>query len=303
LEGKWRWIIEWLTPEDAHLWHIKKIIFQGETEFQKVDIIETRFGKHLLLDGKTQSTEKDEYIYHEALVHPIMFTHPDPRKILILGGGEGATLREVLKHKTVTHITMVDIDKKLIELCQQYLYEWHRGSFQDPKVKLKFTDGRRFLEEEEDSQYDVIILDLTDPTRDSPSARLYTKEFYTLVFKTLKDDGMMVTQATSVRYTTDVFATLYKTIKTVFPIARAYGVFVPAFLSDWGFVIGSKKYDPLQIDRNVLKKRIEARLNGELKYYDEDLHYALFIFGKDIKEVLKKTHRVSTDNDPVYMPI
>ncbi|RLE80673.1 MAG: spermidine synthase [Thermoprotei archaeon] len=303
MEAKWRCIIEWITPEDAHIWYIRDVIYQGETRFQRVDIVETRFGKHIFLDGKTQSTQSDEYIYHEALVHPVMFSHPNPQNVLIIGGGEGATLREVLKHRKVVQAIMVDIDRELVDLCQKFLKEWHQGSFQDPRAELIFTDGRNFVEKCDAETFDVVILDLTDPTREGPAYKLYTKEFYELIYNVLKPDGIMVTQATSTYYNIEVFSSIFNTISAVFPVTRAYKAFIPSFLSDWGFVIGSKKYDPLKVNQEALKYSIQNDLKAPLRYYDSNLHFSLFAISKNVKEQMSKVGRISTDREPVYIAI
>jgi len=303
LENRWRWIIEWLTPESAHLWYIKKILYSGKTKYQEIDIVETEMGVHLLIDGKTQSTEFDEFIYHESLVHPALLTHEKPSEVLVIGGGEGATIREVLKHNVVEKVTMIDIDDIMIELSKKYLLKWHKGSFNNPRVKLVIADGREFIEKSPSASYDIVILDVTDPTPGSPSNKLYTYEFYKSVYKVLKEDGLMVTQATSTSFSAEVFATIYYTISKVFPITRGYHVFVPSFLSMWGFVIGSKKYDPLTLSEDELKKRILARNLRNLSFYHEGIHRALFAMGKNLLELIEKTKRLSTDQTPVYMPI
>ncbi|MEM0318067.1 MAG: methyltransferase domain-containing protein, partial [Candidatus Nezhaarchaeales archaeon] len=166
---------------EAHLHGVRKIMYSGRTKFQQVDIVETySFGKCLFLDGKLQSCEYDEHVYHEALVHPAMMTHPDPKRVLIVGGGEGATAREVLRYPTVEKVVMVDIDGELVDLCRRYMPEWSQGAFEDPRLELVIADGRKYIEETGES-FDVVILDLTDPLPGTPSVYLYTREFYELV--------------------------------------------------------------------------------------------------------------------------
>ena len=274
---------------------ILEIYYEGRTKYQHVVIAKTHaFGDALFLDGYVQSTELDEFIYHEALVHPAMITHPNPRKVAIIGGGEGATLREALKHKSVEKVVMVDIDDELIELSKKYLGKWHRGAFEDPRLELKLMDGRKFLEET-DEKFDVIILDLTDPAEGTPGIYLYTKEFYESVYKALADDGVAVTQATSTRYNLFMYAIIRNTMASVFPIVRPYKAFIPAFLSEWGFMLASKKYDPLELGEDYIGRRLEGL---ELRFLDKQLFKSLFILPKYMREEMKKYTQISTDSEP-----
>ncbi|RLE67450.1 MAG: spermidine synthase [Thermoprotei archaeon] len=231
-----------------------------------------------------------------------MFTHNNPIKILVIGGGEGAVNRELLKHNTVESIYMVDIDNDAINIFKKYLYEWHRNSFSDPRVRLIIDDGRSFLEKSRE-KFDVIIIDITDPLKSSPSRLLYTFEFYKHVYEKLNDDGLMVTQATSVSYTPENYAIIYNTLKKVFPIVRPFYTYIPSFDSQWGFMMASKKYDPIKISQNELRDRINKRIQGEFKLYDEKYHFKIFILPKDIKKFLEENVKISTDKNPICMPI
>ena len=302
-EREWNWFVEWQTPYEGHLHGVKDILLKMKTRFQRIEIVELyRFGKTLIIDGKVQSTIIDEYIYHETIVHPAMFTHNNPIKILVIGGGEGAVNRELLKHNTVESIYMVDIDNDAINIFKKYLYEWHRNSFSDPRVRLIIDDGRSFLEKSRE-KFDVIIIDITDPLKSSPSRLLYTFEFYKHVYEKLNDDGLMVTQATSVSYTPENYAIIYNTLKKVFPIVRPFYTYIPSFDSQWGFMMASKKYDPMKISQNELRDRINKRIQGEFKLYDEKYHFKIFILPKDIKKFLEENVKISTDKNPICMPI
>nr|WP_252901710.1 polyamine aminopropyltransferase [Vulcanisaeta sp. JCM 14467] len=262
------WFIEFNTPFSYHVRGIRRVLYSGVTKYQRVAIVEFEdLGKALVLDGKIQSSLYDEFVYHESLVHPAMITHPNPRRVLILGGGEGATAREVLRHKSVEEVVMVDIDDEVIRLVKEYLPEMSQGAFNNPRLRLVLQDGRKFLEESRD-KYDVIILDLTDPLEGGPSYLLYTVEFYSIVRDRLSDDGIMVTQATSTSYSLRTFATIYRTIASVFPITRAYQVYMHSFDSTWGFVIGSKRYDPTALTPDEVNSRIRERIGGGLRFYE-----------------------------------
>ncbi|QOJ78486.1 polyamine aminopropyltransferase [Infirmifilum lucidum] len=294
------WYIEWLSSMEAHMHGIEELIYDGRTKYQRVTIARTgSFGLVLFLDGYAQSSEEDEFIYHESLVHPAMLTHPHPRSVLVVGGGEGATIREVLKHESVQRVVMVDIDRELVELAKKYLHEWHRGSFDDPRVELVFMDGKEYIENTNE-KFDVIILDLTDPIKDTPGVLLYTKEFYESVKKALTPEGVMVTQATSARYYLRAFSVINNTVSTVFPVARPYKVFVPAFYSEWGFVLGSLSRDPLAIPRAELEERL-GKLN--LRFLDLDHYYFLFKIPRYMEEKMRKYREISTMSHPLEISL
>ncbi|MFP3236993.1 MAG: spermidine synthase, partial [Vulcanisaeta sp.] len=148
------WFMEFNTPFSWHVRGIKRVLYSGTTRYQRIAVVEFEdLGKALILDGKTQSTLYDEFIYHESLVHPAMITHPNPKKVLILGGGEGATAREVLKHRSVEEVVMVDIDEDVIKISKEYLPEMNQGVFENPKLKLVIDDGRKFVSNTKD-KYD-----------------------------------------------------------------------------------------------------------------------------------------------------
>ena len=303
MESRWLWLVEWRTKEDAHVWLVKKLLLSTTTKYQKVELLETAGGLRLVLDGKTQSTEEDEWVYHEALVHPIMISHEGPEKVLVIGGGEGATIREVLRHRSVKEVTMVDIDGELIEIAKRYLRKWHEGAFEDPRVRLVISDGRKFVESAKESEYDVVIIDLTDPTEGSPSRYLYTLEFYREVRRILRPGGAMVTQATSPYYAGRVSAVIYSTLKKVFEVVRFYMIYVPQFLAPWGFAIGSKGPDPLSLSAEDVEERVVRRVSGRLRCYDGEAHEHMFRLPKYVREELESESGVSTDGNPVYMPV
>ena len=157
------------------------VLYSGKSKYQVIEVLENEcFGRCLVLDGKTQSAQFDEFIYHQSLVQPTMVAHPKPEKVFIGGGGEGATAREVLRHNTVKQVTMVDLDQEVVEICQKYLPEHHQGAFDDSRLILKFDDAYEYLKNIEE-QFDVIVLDLSDPMDNGPSYLLYTIGFYSMI--------------------------------------------------------------------------------------------------------------------------
>lgn len=298
----WSWQIEWQSPHEFHAHHIEKVIVDLKTQYQRVMVVEfSRFGKALIIDGKIQSTISDEFIYHETLVHPLLLSIDNPRRVLILGGGEGATLREVLKHKTVEEAVMVDIDKAVIDFAKQYLEEWHQGAFDNPKSKIVVSDAKDYIEKTNE-RFDAIILDLTDPIKGNTSYKLYTKEFYEKVKQHLNKGGGIVTQATSPSFSLETFSAILNTLRNVFKLASAAIVYVPSFDGLWGFVYASDYVNPIFLNREQVDKKIRERIIGELRFYDGETHSTIFNIPKHIREFLQRETRISTEENPIYVP-
>jgi len=297
---KHKWFSDYISPDLTMLHSIKERIYSGRSKFQSIDIVSTgSFGVCLILDGKIQSSEADEFIYHEALVHPAMLTHPQPERVFIAGGGEGATLREVLAHKTVKRAVMVDIDEEVVSLCRHLLPSWHQKAFDDPRTELHFVDARKYLEESSD-KFDVIIIDLADPLEQGPARLLYTQEFYQIVEQKLGPAGIMSVQAESAEWTNlDNFTAIASTLRNVFSIARPYQVHVPSFLGLWGFVVASQSLDPCELTPEEIDTRISTRISKKLKSYDGLTHQAMFTIPKHIRQQLAASTRIITDKQPI----
>jgi spermidine synthase len=297
---KHRCFSDYISPDLTVLHSTKERIYSGRSKFQSVDIINTgSFGICLVLDGKIQSSEADEFIYHEALVHPAMLTHPRPERVFIAGGGEGATLREVLAHKTVKKAVMVDIDEEVVSLCRRFLPSWHQKAFDNPRAELYFADARKYLEESSD-EFDVIIIDLVDPLEQGPARLLYTREFYQIVKQKLGPAGIMSVQAEPSEWRNlDNFAAIANTLRTVFPIAHPYQVHIPSFLSLWGFVVASQNLDPSKLTPEEIDARIATRISKKLKSYDGLTHQAMFTIPKHIRQQLAASKRIITDKQPI----
>jgi spermidine synthase len=289
-----------ISPDLTVLHSVKERIYSGRSKFQSVDIINTgSYGVCLILDGKIQSSEADEFIYHEALVHPAMLTHPRPEKVFIAGGGEGATLREVLAHKTVKKAVMVDIDEEVVRLCRRFLPSWHQKAFDDPRAELHFADAREYLEESSD-KFDVIIIDLVDPLEQGPARLLYTREFYQVVKRKLGHDGIMSVQAEPSEWKNlDNFTAIANTLRNVFSIARPYQVHIPSFFGLWGFVAASESLDPAKLTSEEIDVRISKRISKKLRSYDGLTHQAMFTIPKHIRRKLTASKRIITDKQPI----
>ena len=286
MSGK-NWYIEFLTPYEAHMHRLGRIIKSIQTKHQDVKIIDTLdYGRCLFLDGKIQSAQIDEFIYHEALVHPALFLHPKPERVFVGGGGEGAILREILKHPTIRKVIMVDIDKEVVELSRKYLFQWHRGKFGDPRVKIYYQDAREFLKKEKKT-FDCIFMDICDPDESrGPSALLFKKKFFALLKEKLSDNGIAVIQSGSTNLNMlKYFSRVFQTLKAVFPSVVPYQAYVPSFVGPWGFNLASKVDISSSLSQDCIRKR---PLRGKLKFYSQEVHNSIFVLPGYLKESLRR---------------
>ncbi|MBI2118395.1 MAG: polyamine aminopropyltransferase [Elusimicrobia bacterium] len=294
---------EWLTPHEVHGHHLKKILVKKKTKFQNAVVSDTySFGRALILDGEMQSAQLDEFIYHEALIHPSLTSHPQPKTAAILGGGEGATLREILKHPTIEKSTMVDIDLEVIAFCKKYLKTWHQGSFENPKTEIVIGDAKKFIENSK-NKFDIIISDLPSPMEKGPASQLYTIEFYKTLSSRLNSNGIFTLQAGSGNLLQlELHLKLYNTLKKIFPLVRSYSAFIPSFDVPWSFLFcsNSLKYDPFKISAKEIEERLKARNIKSLKFYDGMTHEGLFRIPKHLRTALEKEKGEISLKKPVY---
>ena len=295
------WLYEQITSGFFKADRIDEILLEVQTPHQNVMIVDSElFGRELVLDGKIQSSELDEFVYHEALVHPAMIAHPDPKNIFIAGGGEGATAREVLSHKGVNAVLMVDLDSEVIEICRKYLPNHHNGAFLDDRLKVCYSDALTVLQSSED-RYDVIIIDVTEPLGDTGSYLFYTKEFYELAQESLAENGYMVVQAgpTGPAFYDKSFLAVANTIGSVFPVSSAYEAFVPSFGTTWGFVIGSQGSELVDMTISEIDSRLFKRVKQGRKFYDGTCHYGMFSLPLYLRNSLEQESRVITTTSPL----
>jgi spermidine synthase len=297
-----KWFCDRISRNLIQLHSIEEVLYTGQTKFQSAEIIRSgSFGKCLVLDGKMQSSEVDEFIYHEALVQPAMITHPCPETVFIAGGGEGATLREVLSHKTVKRAVMVDIDEEVVALCRKFLPNYSQGSFEDKRTELLHVDARDYLAKSREL-FDIIIIDLPEPIEEGPAYLLYTQEFYQLVRDRLTANGIISVQAGSAVLTELLnFTAVNHTLKSVFPIVCPYQVDVPCFGGPWGFCLASLNVNPVLLSPAEVDSRISARSLTRLKFYDGLTHQGIFSLPKHLREELSKPGRLISDNQPLYI--
>jgi spermidine synthase len=284
----------------------------------------------LVTDGKTQSTQFDEFAYHESLVHPPLLKAAELaagsgvpiKRVFIGGGGELATAREVLRHPSVEQVIMVDIDETLVELCRQHLPEWGGEKVAtDPRLELIIGDAYEYLTNTRDS-FDVIILDISDPIECGPGVMLYTKEFYEHSKKLLNQPhGVFCTQAGTAESVpaavvdiavadTSCYAPICNTLGAVFDYVVPYSANIPSFGGDWGFVMAFQSSEASSIDewrvpkRSLIRELIEQQITGgsnALQWYDETTHLTMFNLAKPLRKYMTKDKRVITRDNPIFM--
>ena len=300
-EGDWHY--ELITPGLLQTEQRLRVFYRGQTEYQHVEVMDgATFGRTLVLDGKTQSTEVDEFAYHEALVHPSMIAHPNPKSVFVAGGGEGATIREVMSHRSVEQVVMVDIDKQVVDLCREYLPNHHQGSFDDPRLELHHMDALEFLEDTS-LRFDVVIVDVPDPLEAGPAYLLFTQEFYSLLKERLRPGGLMVAQSgpTGPAFYEQCFSAVANTVGSVFSGVYLSEAFVPSFGTTWGFVIGSTGPDPTSLSVEETDSRISDRIDGELRFLDGITLRGMTSVPKYLRKAVDAEEKIITRDNPIFV--
>lgn len=262
---------------------VDRQLYTCQSDFQRIDVFESReFGRFLALDGYMMLTERDEFIYHEMMVHVPMAVHPNVQKVLVIGGGDGGAVRELTQYQDISHIDLVEIDPLVLEVCREYLPQT-ACRLNDSRLKIHYEDGLHFIRTKE-NDYDLIIVDSTDPF--GPGEGLFTKEFYGNCFKALKEDGIMVNQHESPFYTEDARACqrAHKRIVESFPISRVYQAHIPTYPSGhWLFGFASKRFHPVD-DLNATAWNMRGI---KTRYYTSRLHTGAFALPAYVEELLK----------------
>lgn len=272
------WFTEKQTPVFGITAKVRETLVTEKTDFQDLAMIDTEeFGRMLVLDGMVMTTIKDEFVYHEMVAHPALVTHPNPKHVLVVGGGDGGVIREVIKHPGVEKAVLVEIDGKVIEYSKKYLPEI-AGELDNPRVEVQVSDGYMHIIQSK-NKYDVIMVDSTEPV--GPAAPLFERGFYQGIYEALKEDGIFVAQTDNPWFKADLIQKVNKDVKEIFPIVRVYGANIPTYPSGlWTFTMGSKTHDPLEVDETKIPE-----LNT--KYYTPRLHKAAFALPKFVEDLVK----------------
>jgi spermidine synthase len=299
----YKWFLETTTPVEGHMHAIVRTLVEAHTKFQHVEIMETAsYGKALILDGRIQSSQADEFVYHEALVHPGLLASPAaPASALVIGGGEGATVREILRHPSIRRVVMVDIDAEVVELCRRHLPEMHQGAFDDPRTEFRAEDARGYLERTRE-RFDLIVVDLVEPLEEGPACLLFTREFYALVCDRLTPGGAMTMQAGMTKVgEIGFFTAINRTLREVFPVVAGYQTFVSCFGAPWGFILASRETDPRAQGPEAIDRLIAERVAGTLAYWDGQTHQHAFSLPKFLRRAIEAETRIVTDANPLIV--
>lgn len=272
------WYTEKQTPALGITCKVSRTLASEKTPFQDLAVIDTeQFGRMLVLDGMVMTTVEDEFVYHEMITHVPLFTHPNPKQVAVVGGGDGGAIREILKHPSVEKAYLVEIDGRVVENSKQFLPEIS-SALEDPRCEVLIQDGIEFIANHKNA-FDVILVDSTEPV--GPAVGLFALDFYRSIYDALKADGIFAAQTESPFYNQDLIRRVYPNIAKVFPITRYYLASIPTYPSGlWSFTLGSKQYDP----KSVTQDRF---FPVETKYYTPEMQQGAFILPKFVRDLIE----------------
>ena len=285
-------IFDWLNAHAGYGYTAKAQLATIQSPYQRVEVYDTQqFGKLFRLDGRLMTSEGEEFFYHECMTHPALLTHPNPQSVLVIGGGDGGSSEEILKHPSVKRIVMAELDPVVIDISRKWLREIHKGALDDPRLEIKLGDGFEYVKNCTE-KFDLVVLDLTDP--DTPAFHLYSEEFVRMCQRVLNSGGIMtmhlgspVYQAATVRKNA---ANLRKVFKQVHPMA----LFIPLYGSLWCLGIASDSANPRALSSESVAQRMRERKLAALRYYNPEVHAALFCLPNFVKELTDAAPVVAT---------
>lgn len=297
--GEKRIFFEALNPRFGYFYTINKTLKKGVTDFQQIELVDTdEFGKVLLLDNITQLGERCEYSYHEPMVHPALCCHPKPESVLVIGGGDGGILREVLKYRAVKRVVLAELDGEVVSFAKKHLATVHRKAFDDARVSVNIVDGRTYTTEHP-GEFDVVIMDMTDPF--GPSKMLYSKEFYRIVMKSFKNsNGIFVMHSESPVSRPATFASINRTLRSVFTHVNQLYTYIQMYGVLWSFAISSPGIDTAAPSRRLIDGRLKKNGIADLKVYNGSTHAAMQTPYPYITTLLGKSGRIITDKRPDF---
>lgn len=281
------WLSERQTEGVELSFRVRRWLVRKTTAYQRLELAETEdLGRVMALDGKIMLSERDEAFYHEMLVHPALLAHPEPRKVLIVGGGDGGTMREVLRHPTVEEVWLVEIDGEVIAAAKEHLPSVHRGSFSDPRARVEIAPGEEFIAEHP-GEFDAVIVDSTDPV--GPGEALFTEDFFRGARDALADGGVFAMQAGTPFYWAEELAGILARIRRFFPRVRLYLGYVPVYPSGmWAYVMASER--DLMGEEGKFDARFSER-GLETVYFTPALGRAAFVLPKFVEEIVDRALR------------
>lgn len=297
-----RRIAERTSRASGWFYEVGELLYSAHTGFQTIELFETpEFGRVLLLDGALQVMEKYEFQYHEPIAHLALLAHPDPKRVLLIGGGDGGSLRETLKHSCVEKVDFVELDAEVTEFSRRYLSSINGQAFDDPRVNAVFMDGRAFVERSlgDSERWDVVIMDMVDPQ--GPALMLYTVEFFRHIRSILRDErSFFVMHSESPDSRPEAFAIIRRSLASVFPLVRGAYAYTRMYNSLWSFALASQSGDPAALAPNEVAQRLTARGISGLKLVSAESWAGLFARYPYIENLIEGEGPVATDANPEF---
>lgn len=287
-------LLEWLNADSAYGFRATRRLETVRTPYQMLEVFDTpQWGKLFRLDGCYMTSERDEFFYHEAITHPAAIAHPRPASALVIGGGDGGSTEELLKHPSIERVVMAELDAEVVRVAREHLGTVHRGAFDDPRLELRIGDGWALVEKmaATGERFDLVVLDLTDP--DTPAHRLYTPDFFRMLERVMNPGAAVTLHIGSPVFRPDLVRKLLAALSSVFAIVRPLGLYVPLYGAYWGMCCASQTLDPLAIDAHAAQQRIDERGISDLRYYNGDIHRALFALPNFYRELVPGAARAS----------
>jgi spermidine synthase len=276
-------IFDWLNAHAGYGYTAKKQLAAFESPYQRVEVYDThQFGKLFRLDGRLMTSEGDEFFYHECMTHPALLAHPNPRSVLVIGGGDGGSSEEILKHPSVKRVVMAELDPAVIEVAREHLQAIHKGALDDPRLTIQIGDGFEFVKNCSE-RFDLVILDLTDP--DTPAFHLYTEEFFRLCQRVLNPGGLMTMHLGSPVYQPQTVKKNAAALRRVFKQVQPLSVFIPLYGSLWCLAVASDAVNVRGTATESIAQRLRERRIGQLRYYNAEMHGALFALPTFVREL------------------
>ncbi len=276
-------IFDWLNAHAGYGYTAKKQLAAFESPYQRVEVYDThQFGKLFRLDGRLMTSEGDEFFYHECMTHPALLAHPNPQSVLVIGGGDGGSSEEILKHPSIKRVVMAELDPAVIEVAREHLQAIHKGALDDPRLTIKIGDGFEFVKNCSE-RFDLVILDLTDP--DTPAFHLYTEEFFRLCQRVLNPGGLMTMHLGSPVYQPQTVKKNAAALRRVFKQVQPLSVFIPLYGSLWCLAVASDAVNVRGLAAESIAQRLRERRIGGLRYYNAEMHGALFALPTFVREL------------------
>lgn len=277
-------ILEALNQTSVYGHRFERRLLTRQTPFQRLELLQSaELGRTLRLDDHFMTSERDEFFYHEALIHPAALAHEQPASALIIGGGDGGALEEVLKHPCIERVTLVEIDADVVQVSRDHLQAIHKGAFDHPKAEIRIEDGCSFLERTQ-QQFDLVYLDLTDP--ETPAGPLYTETFFKHCKRVLQPGGALVLHLGSPFHEPEQVKTLAAVLSDVFRHVNAYGLYIPLYGAYWSLAVVSDTLQPRQTQAADIAHRLKTRNITDLQYYNPGIHSALFALPNFYRKIL-----------------